>query len=154
MRSVRVAIVLLVAALALVGCRGDEDTTATPPTTLQPGCGVTLAEVQALLPPTSGVTENSTPDARRCNFTWDEGGPRGIDVAVLRGGRPAFTMPAGYEPIAGYGDEAFVSATDRRGNAVAFVGNDVYAVDVVVDGTAEAAQLRDLALRLLQVALT
>lgn len=45
-------------------------------------CGVTLAEVQALLPPTSGVSENTTPDPGRCNFTWDDGGPRGIDGAT------------------------------------------------------------------------
>jgi hypothetical protein len=38
--------------------------------------------VQALLPPTSGVSENTTPDPGRCNFTWDDGGPRGIDGAT------------------------------------------------------------------------
>lgn len=69
-----------------------------------------LADVQALLPAGSGVTQNDTPDPRRCNFTWDDGGPRGIDVAIVPGGRSAFDVPAGYEPVDGYGDEAYTSS--------------------------------------------
>lgn len=156
------------AALALVACSGDDETmtrgssidetdapAATPTDrSAESPCGVTLAEVQALLPPTSGVTENSTPDPGRCNFTWDDGGPRGIDAAIVPGGRSAFEVPAEYEPLDGFGDEAFVSTDEGRASAVAFVGDDLYAVDVVADGTgATEADLRDLCLQLLGLAL-
>ncbi len=159
---------LAVIALAVAGCGGDDGddaaTTATtaagvfpptsPPASGSPGCGLSLADVQALLPPSSGVTENSTPDSRRCNFTWDDGGPRGIDVAVLPGALPAFTMPAGLEQVAGYGDDgAFISESPRRASAIAFVGNDVYAVDVAADNGADTTELRELALQLLREAL-
>ena len=102
------SLVALVAVLALGACGGGDDdddtttagstepatvTTARTSTDADPPCGVTLAEVQNLLPPASGVSENSTPDPGRCNFTWDDGGPRGIDVAIVRGGRSAFTIP-------------------------------------------------------------
>jgi hypothetical protein len=64
------------ALLSLAACGSDDGTTSPAPstdstvapaaaTTSTPGespCGVTLAEVHALLPPESGVTENSTPD--------------------------------------------------------------------------------------------
>ena len=155
--------------LALVACGGDNDTTraaapsidstdaaaATPTgTPREPPCGVTLAEVQALLPPESGVTENSTQDPGRCNFTWDDDGPRGIDVAIVNGGRSSFQVPAGYEPLDGYGDEAFSSISAGRASAFAFVGDDLYAADAVADGTgATEADLRDLCLQLLELAL-
>lgn len=117
-------------------------------------CGVTLAEIQDLLRAGSRVTENSTPDPGRCNFTWDDGGPRGIDVAVVPGGRLSFSMPAGHEPLDGYGDEAFASFADGRASAFAFVGDDLYAADVIADGTGAAeADLRDLCLQLLDLAL-
>jgi len=158
-----------VAVVLALGACGDDDTTtasaastdstdapaATSTTTpAESPCGVTLAEVQALLPPASGVTENSTPDPGRCNFTWDDGGPRGIDVAIVPGGRSSFEVPAGYDPLDGYGDEAFVSSAGRRASAFAFVGDDLYAADVVADGAGAAeADLRDLCLQLLELAL-
>jgi hypothetical protein len=159
----------LVLALVLGACSSDDDpetsevtdpTEATETSVTQDeedtdsGCGVTLAEVQANLPAGSGVTESSTPDPGRCNFTWDDGGPRGIDVAVVRGGRASFDVPDGYEPIDGYGDEAYASSTDGRASAFAFVGEDLYAADVVADGTgATAGELRSLALVMLDLAL-
>lgn len=167
-----------VAVVILAGCSGDDgdvataardtaaDTSATtsaePTTTIPPddeeqpdaACGVALAEVQALLPPTSGVTESSTPDPGRCNFTWDDGGPRGIDVATVPGGRSAFDVPAGYELLDGFGDEAYASTTDGRASAFAFLGDDLYAVDVVADGTgATEAEVRGLCLQLLDLIL-
>jgi hypothetical protein len=165
------------AALALGAC-GDDDTTttqapstaqapsttqelstdstnepaATPTTTsAESPCGVTLAQVQALLPATSGVTENSTPDPRRCNFTWDDGGPRGIDVAIAPGGRSSFEVPPGYEPLDGFGDEAFAAFAEGHASAFAFVGDDLYVAEVVADGA--DADLRDLCLQLLALAL-
>lgn len=164
-RSSTVCRVVLAAALALTaaGCGGDDDaeTSAAPDapttettTTEQPPCGVTLVQVQALLPAGSGVTENSTPDPGRCSFTWDDGGPRGIDVAIVAGGRTAFEVPAGYEPLDGYGDEAFASTSPGRASAFAFVGDDLYAADVVADGTdATDTDLRDLCLQLIELAL-
>ncbi|HEX7277487.1 MAG TPA: hypothetical protein VF244_08955 [Acidimicrobiales bacterium] len=162
------SVLALVAVLALGACSGDDDdddtTTAAPtdPATVttartapdaDPPCGVTLAEVQALLPG-SGVTENSTPDPGRCNFTWDDGGPRGIDVAIVRGGRAAFKVPPGYEPLAGYGDEAYASSDDGQASAFAFAGSDLYAADVVAPGTgATEADLRALCLQLLRLTL-
>lgn len=132
----------------------DVPATTTTSTPGEPPCGVTLTEVQALLPSDSGVTENTTPDPGRCNFTWDDGGPRGIDVAIVPGGRSSFAVPAGYEPVDGYGQEAFASTSDSRASAFAFVGDDLYAADVVADGTnATAADLRDLSLQLLGLAL-
>ncbi len=162
-------VMLAAAAIAVVAaCGGGDDdtatdtedrattTTAAPTATTADGaaCGVTLADVQALLSPTSGVTENATPDPGRCNFTWDDGGPRGIDVAFVPGGRSSFDVPAGYEPLAGYGDEAFASFTDGRASAFAFVGDDLFAADVIADGTdASEADLRDLCLQLLDLSL-
>ncbi len=156
-------------AVALIACGGDDgpadvastqstteaaDATSSTTTTEKVddlGCGVTLEEVQALLPPSSGVTENSTPDAGRCNFTWDEGGPRGIDVAIVTGGRASFSVPAGYEQLEGYGDEAFGSFESGRASAVAFLGDDLHAADVVADGTGSTeAELRDLCLQVLE----
>ncbi len=129
-------------------------TTARTSTDADPPCGVTLAEVRNLLPAASGVSENSTPDPGRCNFTWDDGGPRGIDVAIVPGGRSAFNVPPGYEPLDGYGDQAFVSSDDGQASAFAFVGNDLYAADVVAPGTGAAeADLRALCLQLLRLAL-
>lgn len=129
-------------------------TTGTDPDEPEAPCGVTLAEVQALLPPGSGVTENSTPDPGRCNFTWDDGGPRGIDVASVTGGRDAFDVPAGYEPLNGFGDEAFQSTSGGRASAVAFLGDDLYAADVVADSTNTTDdELRTLCLQLLELAL-
>ena len=149
MNKLRAATIAVVLAGGLAGCGGDDGTTApiaedaadAPSTTAaaaEPACGVSLAAVQALLPPSSGVTENSTPDPGRCNFTWDDGGPRGIDVAIVPGGRSSFDVPAGYEPLDGYGDEAFASSSDSRASAFAFVGDDLYAADVVADGTGTA----------------
>ncbi len=98
---------LTVALLVLVACgsEGDEETAGSidvPATTTQfasastpstaattaSGCGVTLADVQALLAANSGVTQNRTPEATRCNFTWNDNGPRGIDVAGFPAGGP------------------------------------------------------------------
>ena len=133
----------------LGGCGADDDVASeTIDTTVQPntapatepetepddvsvsvadeGCGVTLAEVQALLPASSGVTQNDTPDSRRCNFTWDDGGPRGIDVAIVPGGRSSFDVPDGYDAVDGYGDEAYTSSGPGRASAVALVGDDLY----------------------------
>jgi hypothetical protein len=135
--------------------RADPASAETPTSTAAGSpCGVTLAEVQALLPAGSGVTENSTPDPGRCNFTWDDGGPRGIDVAIVPGGRSSFVIPAGYEPLDGFGDEAFSSRAEGRASAFAFVGDDLYAADVVADGAAPAeAGLLDLCLDLLDLVL-
>ncbi len=112
---------------------------------------MTLADIQGVLPPTSGVTENSTPDPRRCNFTWDDGGARGIDVAFVPGGRSSVSVPAGYESVAGYGGEAYVSTSAGRASAIAYVGNDLYAVDVSGPGV-DTASLRGLALQVLDLA--
>ena len=176
-RSALVGSLLVV--VSLVACGGDDDdgasaaeasgqvtstiadsSSASAPSSSAPAadspCGVTLAEVQQLLPPTSGVTESTTPDPGRCNFTWDDGGPRGIDVAIVPGGRAAFEVPGGYEPLDGYGDEAYTSTVPGRASAVAFVGDDLYAadvvVDVVVDGATDA-DLLDLCLQLLALTL-
>lgn len=120
-------------------------------TTAATGCGVTLADVQALLPANSGVTQNRTPDAGRCNFTWNDNGPRGIDVARVMGGRAAFEqtpkVPNGpttlkdgtpYEALAGIGERAWAFGDARHANVVAFRGADLFAVDLVIDGTAPA----------------
>ena len=115
---------------------------------------MTLAEVQNLLPPASGVTENPTPDPGRCNFTWDDGGPRGIDVAIVPDGKFAFNVSAGFEPLDGYGDEAFVLSDDGQASALAYVGDDIYVADVVAPGTgATEADLRALCLQLLRLTL-
>jgi hypothetical protein len=156
------------AVLSLAACGSDNGKTspapptdstdapaATPTSTpAESPCGVTLAEVQTLLPPESGVTENATPDPHRCNFTWNDGGPRGIDVAILPGGRTSFEAPAGYDPLDGYGDQAFASTSASRASVFAFVGDDLVAADVAADGTnATEADLRDLCLQLLELAL-
>ena len=114
-------------------------------------CGVTLAEIQELLGEDSGVNENATPDPGRCNFTWDDDGPRGIDVAIVPGGRESFPKPDGYEPLDGYGDEAYLSVQPGRTSAFAFVDDDLYAADVVADGS--AADMQALCLQLLDLAL-
>lgn len=164
LHHVAVATALLFAAAC--GSDDSSDATATPDTTVtvmgpslsqpaaeptEPGCGVTLAEIQNLLGGDSGVTENATPGAGRCNFTWDDGGPRGIDVAIIAGGRAAFAIPGGYQPIDGYGDEAHVSSQAGRASAVAFVGDDLYAADVVSDG--DNPDLQALCLQVLTLAL-
>ena len=118
-------------------------------------CGVTLTEVQALLPTDSRITENATPDPGRFNFTWDDRGPRGIDVAIVTGGRTAFEVPAAYVSLDGYGDEAFEATGGGRASAVAFVGDDLYAADVVADGAGVTDdELRTLCLQVLELALT
>lgn len=113
------------------------------------GCGVTLADVQALLPTNSGVTENRTPDATRCNFTWNDNGARGIDVARVPGGRATFEsqsakVPNGpstlkdgtpYETLAGLGERAWAYGNARQANVVVVRGGDLYAVGLVIDGT-------------------
>jgi len=113
------------------------------------GCGVTLADVQALLPANSGVTQNKTPDATRCNFTWSDNGPRGIDVAKVPGGRAAFEaqntkVPNGpttlkdgtpYENLSGLGERAWAYGNARQANVVVLRGGDLYAVDYVIDGS-------------------
>jgi hypothetical protein len=159
---------LLTVLLVAAACGSDDgtDPTATPDSTAtaaassstqpatdatEPGCGVTLTEIQDLLDDDSGVTENSTPDPGRCNFTWNDGGPRGIDVAIISGGTAAFEVPAGYEPLDGYGDEAHVSSQPGRASAVEFVGDDLYAADVVADGA--ALPMKDLCLQVLALAL-
>ena len=154
-------------AVALTACGGDDDAAeAAPPSTTDAadptsstsaddrGCGLTLEDVQALLPPSSGVTENATTDEGRCNFTWDDGGARGIDVAIAPGGRTDVEVPPGLEPIDGYGDEAFGSFNADRASCIAFAGDDLYAVDVTAPGTgATEGELRDLCLQLLDRAL-
>lgn len=154
-------------AVALTACGGDDDPVeAAPPSSTgaadptsstsanDPGCGVALEDVQALLPPSSGVTENAAPDDGRCNFTWDDGGSRGIDVATVSGGRTSTEVPAGLEPIDGYGEEAFGSFNADRASCIAFAGDDLYAVDVTAPGTgATEGELRDLCLQLLDRAL-
>jgi hypothetical protein len=174
---IRSALVGSLLVVSLVACGGDDDdvpsaaessttvdssaspasSSPAPASTSDSDCGVTLAEVQELLPPTSGVSENSTPDPGRCNFTWDDGGPRGIDVVIVPGGRAAFEVPAGYEPLDGYGDEAYTSTIPGQANAFAFVGDDLYAADVVIDGAtgpgAAEADLLDLCLQLLALTL-
>lgn len=151
--------------VVLVAC-GSEDkpeaasSTVPPATTAQSssattlgrtasGCGVTLADVQALLPSNSGVTENRTPDATRCNFTWNDNGARGIDVARVPGGRATFEsqsakVPNGpstlkdgtpYETLAGLGERAWAYGNARQANVVVLRGGDLYAVDLVIDGT-------------------
>ena len=159
--------------LVLVACGSDDkqDTASTPastepaattaPTarsssatttasTSASGCGVTLADVQALLPANSGVSQNRTPDAFRCNFTWNDNGARGIDVARVVGGRAAFEaqstkVPNGpttlkdgtpYETVTGLGERAWAYGNARQANVVVFKGADLYAVDYIIDGTA------------------
>jgi hypothetical protein len=164
MKKVLVTVLAVACVITLVGCGSDEpeassvstDTTEASSTTIedaptQSDCGVTLADVQALLPPTSGVSENATPDARRCNFTWDDDGPRGIDVAMVPDARSSFDVPAEYTPLEGYGDEAYSSSMPGRASAVAFVGDDLYAVDVFADVADD--DLSDLCLQLLERAL-
>lgn len=121
-------------------------------TTAATGCGVTLTDVQALLPAGSGVTQNRTPDAGRCNFTWNDNGARGIDVARVPGGRSAFeqqsaSVPNGptnlkdgspYETIAGAGERAWAFGDARHANVVALRGADLFVVDLVIDGPAPA----------------
>ena len=116
------------------------------------GCGVTLPDVQALLPSNSGVTENRTPDATRCNFTWNDNGARGIDVARVPGGRATFEsqsakVPDGpstlkdgtpYETLAGLGERAWAYGNARQANVVVLRGGDLYAVGLVIDGTPSA----------------
>ena len=159
---------LTVALLVLVACGsdGDEETAGSidvPATTTQSasastpstaattasGCGVTLADVQALLAANSGVTQNRTPEAIRCNFTWNDNGPRGIEVA--RGSRRAGRVEAqsaklpsrpttlkdgtAEESLRGLGDRAWAYGNARQANAVVLRGADLYAVDLVIDGT-------------------
>lgn len=146
------------------GCGGSERTTpdvteatstdgveATATTGVDSPCGVTLADVQGLLPVDSGVVESATPDAGRCNFTWADGGPRGIDVAFVPGGATSFDVPDGYEPLDGYGDDAYLSSAPGRASAIAFVGNDLYAADVVADGADD--DLSSVCLGVLRLAL-
>lgn len=77
-----------------------------------------------------------------------------FDVAIVPGGRSSFEVPAGYQPLDGYGQEAFASTSDGRASASAFVGDDLYAADVVADGTnATAADVEELCLQLLGLAL-
>ncbi|MGQ0615409.1 MAG: hypothetical protein ACT4PW_00205 [Acidimicrobiia bacterium] len=130
-----------------------EATTATQATAADAAdspCGITLAEVEAQLPGTR-VTENATPDPARCNFTWDDGGPRGLDVAVVPGGRAGFTVPSGFQPTEGYGDEAYRSTSEDRASAVALLGDDLYAADVAGDDGGH--ELIALALTFLQLSL-
>lgn len=157
----RLPLLAVAIVLAVTACGGDDDGQASPDprpprssTTVPPSCGVTLAQVQDLLPPGSGVTQNPTPDPGRCNFTWTDGGPRGIDVAIVDGGRATFEVPAGYEPLDGYGDDAYTSSAPGRASAVAFVGDDLYAADAVTD-TADTndTALHDLCLQVLDLAL-
>lgn len=115
------------------------------------GCGVTLGDVQAQLPG-SGVIQNRTPDAGRCNFTWNDNGARGIDVARVPGGRATFEqqspyVPNGpstlkdgtpYETVAGVGERAWAYGDARHANVVAVRGADLFVVDLVIDGTAPA----------------
>ena len=164
------ALTAVVVVSLLAACGGGDDValpstdTTVPPTTApdpQPdeepagatdeGCGVTLAEVQALLPTGSGVNQNDTPDPRRCNFSWDDGGPRGIDVAIVPGGRSSFDVPAGYEPVDGYGDAAYTSSGPGRASAVALVGDDLYAADVTSDGAGD--DFTDMCLEVLELSL-
>ena len=155
-------------ALVLLMACGSEDrpepsSSIEPPTTGQSssatttgsvtsGCGVTLADVQVLLPSNSGVSQNRTPDATRCNFTWNDNGPRGIDVARVPGGRAAFEAQSGkvpngpstlkdgtpYETLTGLGERAWAFGNPRQANVVVLRGADLYAVDLVIDGTPPA----------------
>lgn len=116
------------------------------------GCGVTLADVQALLPSNSGVSQNGTPDATRCNLTWNDNGPRGIDVARFPRGRATFEAQSGkvpngpttlkdgtpYETLTGLGERAWAFGNARQANVVVLRGDDLYAVDLVMDGTPPA----------------
>jgi hypothetical protein len=161
----RTAAVLALLALTACASGDSEDSVAPsePPATstasstrssspITTGCGVTLADVQALLPTGSGVTQNTTLDPARCNFTWNDGGPRGIDVARVMGGRSAFEqqsakVPAGatalkdgtaYETLDGLGDRAWAYGNARQANVVVLKGADLYAVDLIIDGTPPA----------------
>ena len=77
----------------------------------------------------------------RCNFTWDDRGARGIDVAFVAGGRAAVDsadvgadrVPLDGDVLDGVSGEAFAFGNDRRVSAVALLGDDVVAVDVVAD---------------------
>jgi hypothetical protein len=150
---------VFVMVLALAGCgSGDPDpdpgsiqetATAVPPGAAADdggdggdrSCGLTLADVQALLPVGTRVSENPTPDPGRCNFSWDDRGPRGIDVAFVAGGRAAVDsadvgadrVPLDGDALDGLGGEAFAFGNDRQVSAVALLGDDVVAVDVVAD---------------------
>lgn len=166
MRARHLAATLALLVLAACGSEDEPDTasssdppattvqasSATTVTTTASGCGVTLADVQALLPASSGVTQNRTPDATRCNFTWNDNGPRGIDVARVAGGRATFEaqsskVPSGpstlkdgtpYETLTGLGERAWAYGNARQANVVVFKGADLYAVGLVIDGPAPA----------------
>ncbi len=116
--------------------------TSAPSTT--EGCGVTLADVQAVLPPGTGVGQNDTPDPFRCNFIWTDGGDWGIDVAVVKGGRQDFeggdfapddgsTLKNGtpYQSVPGLGDVAYSFTTEQGTNFVVLVGADLVVADIV-----------------------
>ena len=153
-------------AVALTACGGDDDPVeAAPPSSTgaadptsstsanDPGCGVALEDVQALLPPSSGVTENAAPDDGRCNFTWDDGGSRGIDVATVSGGRTSTEVPAGLEPIDGYGEEAFGSFNADRASCMPSRVTTCTPSMSPPRGRHQEGELRDLCLQLLDRAL-
>jgi hypothetical protein len=153
----------------LAGCGGGDDTAAPDSTatgasdvsttttepaqdTEQPAppCGVTLADIQELLPADSGVAESSTPDPGRCNFTWDDGGPRGIDVAIVAGGAATFEeqaaqVPDGdslrngdpYDTVDVDADRAWAFGDASHVSAVAIRDGDLYACDYVSDGAGD-----------------
>jgi hypothetical protein len=120
----------------------------------QDGCGVTLEDVKAHLPDGTGVVQHGTPDPYRCNFTWEDGGSWGIDVARVAGGRSAFETSSSapsdggkmgdgspYEAISGLGDAAYRFRKGTTVNVVVLFGDDVVAVDIVHYGGGDPGDL-------------
>jgi hypothetical protein len=121
------------------------------------GCGVTEEDVDAAVG--RNVVEHQTPDAFRCNFTWEDNGNYGIDVARLAGRRADFEgatnqVPAGdqklgdgtpYESV-DVGEQAWAYGNAKTVTVVAVRGNDLVAVDVVFDGTPPAGERTALGL--------
>jgi hypothetical protein len=167
-RNVGVVAVLL--GLAATGCGGGsggaktaaKDAAATPTSASgvaaasggsasKNGCGVTLADVQKVLPANAPVQQNTTPDPDRCNFTWQSNGNWGIDALTKRGGRQQIESspqaPAGpatlgsgkpYQAISGLGDKAWASGDAHQAGVVALKGNDVVVVGITYDKSAAA----------------
>ena len=125
-------------------------------------CGIDEDGVEAALG--FDVVQNDTGVPERCNFTWDDGGPRGLDVARVVGRRDEFeassgVMPADggqledgspYELLSGIGETAWLFGSANQANVVVLDGDDVLLVGMVttepVDGpTTESGVSAELA---------
>jgi len=120
------------------------------------GCGLTSEEVASAFDQPS-VNQSNTGQETRCNFTWDDVGPWGLDVARLEGGRQQFVDGSGlmptddnvledgtpYESIPDLGDQAWAFGSDRTANVVVLIGDDVILVGAVTIGDADVGPLTD-----------